>query len=172
MFRGLMIFSMFLICTFIGFFLGENYKRRSIQLKEFQKGLLLLSNEIIYANTPLPDALMEVSKKVYNPISEILNDMSFTLENGYAGTIYESFEKAYMKSKEEMNLLDDDYKIISDFFKTLGSSGVTGQDKIFKIALDSIDINYKEAKKFEKENIKLYRTLGLSIGAMLAIFFI
>ena len=165
MFRGLMIFSMFLICTFIGFFLGENYKRRSIQLKEFQKGLLLLSNEIIYA-------LMEVSKKVYNPISEILNDMSFTLENGYAGTIYESFEKAYMKSKEEMNLLDDDYKIISDFFKTLGSSGVTGQDKIFKIALDSIDINYKEAKKFEKENIKLYRTLGLSIGAMLAIFFI
>ena len=91
MFRGLMIFSMFLICTFIGFFLGENYKRRSIQLKEFQKGLLLLSNEIIYANTPLPDALMEVSKKVYNPISEILNDMSFTLQNGYAGTIYESF---------------------------------------------------------------------------------
>ena len=54
---------MFLICTFIGFFLGENYKRRSIQLKEFQKGLLLLSNEIIYANTPLPDALMEVSKR-------------------------------------------------------------------------------------------------------------
>ena len=27
-------------------------------------------------------------------------------------------------------------------------------------------------KKKEKENIKLYRTLGISIGAMLAIFFI
>ena len=75
-------------------------------------------------------------------------------------------------SKENMNLLDDDYKIINDFFKTLGSSGVTGQDKIFKVALDNIDINYKEARKFEKENIKLYRTLGVSIGAMLAIFFI
>ena len=77
-----------------------------------------------------------------------------------------------MKSKEKMNLSDDDHKIISDFFKTLCSSGVTGQDKIFKIVLDNIDINYKEARKFEKENIKLYRTLGLSIGAMLAIFFI
>ena len=52
MFKIFMIFLMFIICTFIGFFLGENYKRRSIQLKEFQKGLLLLSNEIIYANTP------------------------------------------------------------------------------------------------------------------------
>ncbi len=172
MFRSLMIFSMFIICTFIGFFLGENYKRRSIQLKEFQKGLLLLSNEIIYANTPLPDGLLEISKKVSDPVSEIFSDMSFALENGYAGTIYESFENAYAKLKEKMNLWDDDYKIISDFFKTLGSSGVTGQDKIFKVALDNIDINYKEAKKFEKENIKLYRTLGLSIGAMLAIFFI
>ena len=134
--------------------------------------LLLLSNEIIYANTPLPDALLEISKKVSEPVSEIFSDMSFTLENGYTGTIYESFESAYMKSKEKMNLSDDDHKIISDFFKTLGSSGVTGQDKIFKIVLDNIDINYKEARKFEKENIKLYRTLGLSIGAMLAIFFI
>ena len=126
----------------------------------------------IYANTPLPDALMEISKKVSEPVSEIFSDMSFALENGYTGTIYESFESAYMKSKEKMNLSDDDHKIISDFFKTLGSSGVTGQDKIFKIVLDNIDINYKEARKFEKENIKLYRTLGLSIGAMLAIFFI
>lgn len=172
MFRVLMIFFMFLICTFIGFFLGENYKRRSIQLKEFQKGLLLLSNEIIYANTPLPEALLEISKKVSSPISEVFNEMSFSLENGYLGTIYESFENAYRNSKENMNLLDDDYKIINDFFKTLGSSGVTGQDKIFKVALDNIDINYKEARKFEKENIKLYRTLGVSIGAMLAIFFI
>ena len=167
-----MIFLMFLICTFIGFFLGENYKRRSIHLKEFQKALLLLNNEIIYANTPLPDALLEISKKVLEPISDIFSDMALSLENGYTGSIYESFENAYVKSREKINLISDDNKIISDFFKTLGSSGVTGQDKIFKLTLDNIDINYKEARKLEKENIKLYRTLGLSIGAMLAIFFI
>ena len=167
-----MIFLMFLICTFIGFFLGENYKRRSIHLKEFQKALLLLNNEIIYANTPLPDALLEVSKKVSEPVSDIFSDMALALENGYTGSIYESFENAYAKSMEKISLTSDDNKIISDFFKTLGSSGVTGQDKIFKLTLDNIDINYKEARKFEKENIKLYRTLGLSIGAMLAIFFI
>ena len=167
-----MIFLMFLICTFIGFLLGENYKRRSRHLKEFQKSLLLLSNEVIYANTPLPDALLEISKKVSEPVSDIFSDMAFVLENGYTGSVYESFENAYEKSKQKINLTSDDNKIISDFFKTLGSSGVTGQDKIFKLALDNIDINYKEARKFEKENIKLYRTLGLSIGAMLAVFFI
>lgn len=172
MFRNALIFLMFLICTFIGFFIGENYKRRSLHLKELQKAILFLSNEIIYANTPLPDALLDISKKVSEPLSQIFNEMAISLENGYINTVYDSFEKAYLRAKENINLNNDDYKIISDFFKTLGASGVTGQDRIFKIALDNIDMNYKEAKKFEKENIKLYRTLGVSIGAMLAIFFI
>ena len=74
----------------------------------------------------------------------------------------------FLNRKEE----EESYKILEDFFKTLGSSGISGQEKIFSLALENIDINYKEAKKKEKENIKLYRTLGISIGAMLAIFFI
>ena len=81
-------------------------------------------------------------------------------------------EKVYLENKEKLSLNSDDYKILEDFFKTLGSSGISGQEKIFSLALENIDINYKEAKKKEKENIKLYRTLGISIGAMLAIFFI
>jgi stage III sporulation protein AB len=94
------------------------------------------------------------------------------LDEGTSNSVYESFEKAYLENKEKLSLNSDDYKILEDFFKTLGSSGISGQEKIFSLALENIDINYKEAKKKEKENIKLYRTLGISIGAMLAIFFI
>ena len=162
MFRNIMIFLMFLICTFIGYFIGENYKRRSQNLKEIQKVLLLLNNEIIYSNTPLPNALFDVGNKVSEPISNVFIKMANMLDEGTSNSLYESFEKAYL----------DDYKILEDFFKTLGSSGISGQEKIFSLALENIDINYKEAKKKEKENIKLYRTLGISIGAMLAIFFI
>lgn len=172
MFRNIMIFLMFLICTFIGYFIGENYKRRSFNLKELQKGLMLLNNEIVYANTPLPDALHDVGKKIIEPISSIFIEMATNLESGNIYSVNEGFEKSYEKYKENITLTNDDYKILSDFFKTLGSSGVTGQERIFSLALENIDINYKEAKKLEKENIKLYRTLGLAIGAMLAIFFV
>lgn len=167
-----MIFLMFLICTFIGYFMGENYKRRSGNLKELQKALMLLNNEIIYANTPLPDALHDIGKKILDPISSIFIEMASNLESGYTCSVHEGFEKAYEHYKDNTNLTNDDYKILSDFFKTLGSCGITGQERIFSLVLENIDINYKEAKKLEKENIKLYRTLGLSIGAMLAIFFI
>lgn len=172
MFRNIMIFLMFLICTFIGYFIGENYKIRSQNLKEIQKVLLLLNNEIIYSNTPLPTALFEVGNKVSEPISNVFIKMANMLDEGTSNSVYESFEKAYLENKEKLSLNSDDYKILEDFFKTLGSSGISGQEKIFSLALENIDINYKEAKKKEKENIKLYRTLGISIGAMLAIFFI
>ena len=165
MFRNIMIFLMFLICTFIGYFIGENYKRRSQNLKEIQKVLLLL-------NTPLPNALFDVGNKVSEPISNVFIKMANMLDEGTSNSVYESFEKAYLENKEKLSLNSDDYKILEDFFKTLGSSGISGQEKIFSLALENIDINYKEAKKKEKENIKLYRTLGISIGAMLAIFFI
>ena len=36
-------------------------------------------------------------KKFLSPVSEIFSDMSFALENGDAGSIYESFENAYAK---------------------------------------------------------------------------
>lgn len=172
MFRNIMIFLMFLICTFIGYFIGEGYKRRSQNLKEVQKVLLLLNNEIVYSNTTLPNALINVGNKVSEPISNIIIKMANMLEEGIIDSVYESFEKSYLENKEKLSLNFDDYKVIEDFFKTLGNSGISGQEKIFNLALENIDINYKEAKKMEKENIKLYRTLGISIGAMLAIFFI
>ena len=133
---------------------------------------MLLNNEIIYSNTPLPTALFEVGNKVSEPISNVFIKMANMLDEGTSNSVYESFEKAYLENKEKLSLNSDDYKILEDFFKTLGSSGISGQEKIFSLALENIDINYKEAKKKEKENIKLYRTLGISIGAMLAIFFI
>ena len=133
---------------------------------------MLLNNEIIYSNTPLPNALFDVGNKVSEPISNVFIKMANMLDEGTSNSVYESFEKAYLENKEKLSLNSDDYKILEDFFKTLGSSGISGQEKIFSLALENIDINYKEAKKKEKENIKLYRTLGISIGAMLAIFFI
>lgn len=172
MFRILMIALMFLICTFIGFYIAENFKQRSLNLKEVQKAFILLNSEIVYANTPLPQALMDIGEKVSAPISKIFTDMSGMLENGEVCCISEAFEKSYKKNSSILNLVSEDYRVLNDFFKTLQSSGVTGQERIFAVVLDGINVNYKEAKKNEKENIKLYRTLGISIGAMLAIFFI
>ena len=50
------------------------------------------------------------------------------LDEGTSNSVYESFEKAYLENKEKLSLNSDDYKILEDFFKTLGSSGISGQE--------------------------------------------
>ena len=60
--------------------------------------------------------------------------------------------------------------MLGDFFKSLGDSGVFGQERIFSLALEGIRMNLKEAEEAAKRNVKLYRYLGVCIGAMLTIF--
>ena len=120
MFRYLVLVCIFIICSYIGFVIGENYKKRSVNLKEFQKAILLMNNDVIYTNIPLME----------------------------------------------------DYSIVSDFFRTLGETGVFGQEKIFKLASEQVKLNYQEALKEAKVNIKMYRTLGVCAGALIVIFFI
>lgn len=57
---------LFIICatTIIGFILGENYKKRSMQLSEIERVVYELENDIVYTYTPLPQALENISKRV------------------------------------------------------------------------------------------------------------
>ena len=41
MFRIIVILVVFLACIYIGFYFGEVFKHRSVELKDFQKALML-----------------------------------------------------------------------------------------------------------------------------------
>ena len=172
MLRFVMISIMFIICTYIGFYYGETYRNRSSNLKEIQKAFIMLNSEISYSNTPLPDALKNISNRVGEPISKILLDMSINLNDVDIKGVYEAFTIAYKKYKDEINLSKDDYKILSDFFKTIGECDAVTQEKVFTVALENLNLNYIDANNEANVNVKMYRTLGISIGIMIAIFFI
>ncbi|MGL5084443.1 MAG: stage III sporulation protein SpoIIIAB, partial [Clostridium sp.] len=76
----------------------------------------------------------------------------------------------YEKMKGEFFILDEDEKILSDFTRGLGESGVYGQDKIFNLTIENIKVNTKKAESRASENTKMYRSLGVCIGAIIAVF--
>lgn len=172
MFRFMMIAIMFIICAYMGFYYGERYRTRSSNLKEIQKAFIMLNSEISYSNTPLPDALSNVSKRIGEPVSKMLLDTSINLNDVSIDSVYEAFKKAYKNYKDEINLNKDDYKVLSDFFKTIGACDVMTQEKVFSVTLENLNLNYIEANNEANVNVKMYRTLGISIGIMIAIFFV
>lgn len=162
----------FILSTTIGYIYGDSFRKRVIHLKEIYKAIILLQNEIVYNNTPLPIALYDVAVKGNKPLSTLLVDVSKRLKEGEDGDVYSNFKTVFKRYEQEFYLEKGDKSVLEDFIKSLGESGVYGQEKIFNLTLESLKINIDEAVNNAKKNVKLYRTLGISIGAMIAIFFV
>ncbi|MGM9934410.1 stage III sporulation protein SpoIIIAB [uncultured Clostridium sp.] len=161
---------LFSICSYIGFEYGEGFNNRMFQLREVLKSLIILQNDILYGSTPLPEALGNFSYKVEEPVNSFIKGIREKLISGSVENVYDGAADEYRELKDKFSLNESDVKVLSDFFKSLGDSGVFGQERIFSLALEGIRMNLKEAEEAAKRNVKLYRYLGVCIGAMLTIF--
>lgn len=160
----------FCACTYIGFYYGENFKGRYRDLNDILNSLLLLNNEVIYGNTPVPQALHYVAQKTSYHLRNLLLNVSEKLINGESSTVYHAFKGEYKKMKEDFFIIDEDKKILSDFTRSLGETGVFGQDKIFNLTIENIKLNCKKSEAIANKNTKMYRSLGICVGAMLVVF--
>lgn len=164
--------SIFLISTYIGFAYGETFKKRQDELKEILKALIILENEIVYGTTPLPEALENIANKICEPLSKFIKAIADRLIKGDVESVYEGALEEFTLLESEFYLRDEDKKIMGDFFKSLGESGVYGQEKILSLAIEGIKMNLMDADESAKKNVKLYRYLGGCFGAMVVIFII
>ncbi|WP_252214787.1 stage III sporulation protein SpoIIIAB [Clostridium sp. VAP41] len=172
MLKLVLIFMLFVTASYIGFLYGETFRKRYIQLKEILKNLIILQNEILYGSTPLPEALSNIQKKTMKPISTLIGNVNEKLCEGKAESVYSAFSSEYALLEEEFYLSNSDKNFLIDFIKSLGESGLYGQEKIFELVIENVRSNLKEAEEESKKNIKVYRYLGICIGAMITIFLI
>ena len=164
--------SIVLISTYIGFAYGDTFRKRRDEIKEILKALIILENDIVYGTTPLPEALENLSYKVCEPVTKFVKAITDRLTKGDVESVYGGALEEFLLLENEFYLCDEDKKIMADFFKSLGESGVYGQEKIFSLAIQGIKMNLKDADESAKKNTKLYRYLGVCFGAMIMIFII
>ena len=172
MLKLILIICIFIISTYIGFSYGETFRRRQDELKEILKALTILENDIVYGTTPLPEALGNLSQKVCEPLRKFVEAITSRLIKGDVESVYEGATLEFSLLENEFYLYDEDKKVMADFLKSLGESGVYGQEKIFTLAIEDIKMNLKDADESAKKNTKLYRYLGVCFGAMIMIFII
>lgn len=170
MLKMISVSIIFLSISYMGYYYGETFKKRYKQLNSVLKSVMFLNNEIIYSNTPLPEALEYVSEKIEEPLKTTLKNTSIDLNEGKVSSVYEAFKKNYINSKEKFYLNKDDKNLIKDFLNGLGESSVYGQDKLFNLTIENMKMNCISVEESSKKNSKMYKALGLCIGAMIAIF--
>lgn len=169
MFKLIILIIVFLVFSYGGYAYGEKFNNRYKNLKEILKSILLLQNEIVYNMTPLPEALNSIGTKCRTPIKELFLNASKLLSEGEEDSVYDAFKIIYEK-ENNIYLNKEDERVLGDFLKSLGELGVYGQEKMFNLVIANLNINIKEAETIANKNIKLYRYLGVCIGAMIIIF--
>lgn len=172
MFKFISLLFIFIIISCCGFMYAEVFTKREMQLKAILKILLSLKNEIVYLSVPLEEALLNIGSKADEPFKNLIKAMREDLQKNEADSVYEIVKEEYKKIDNELYLKENDIKILADLFKGLGESGVYGQEALMNMTEQEIKINIAEAEEISKKNVKLYRYLGICIGAMVVIFLI
>ncbi|MDU5413459.1 MAG: stage III sporulation protein SpoIIIAB [Clostridium perfringens] len=170
--KGFFLLIIVLLSSLIGYLYGEGFRNRLSQLRELKRALIDFENDIVYTYTPLPESIESIALKAKRPIKELFNEISFKLKNNEVENVYMAFKESINEHKKEMNLRNKDFEILLDLSKSLGETNVEGQIKIFNLAKEKLDIELEIAEDECNKNTKVYRYLGVAVGAMIAIFLV
>lgn len=166
----ILLLVVIIICTLIGYGYGEEFSKRCNQLKELLRVIVELENEIVYCHTPLPQCLKKIGIKTKEPLKKLLEIIEEKLKGNEVSDIHEAFLVGINAEKENLSLKEEDYNIVLDLSKSLGETSIDNQHSIFSLAREKLKREIEETERESRKNTKAYRSLGLGIGLMIAIF--
>ena len=172
MIKGLGIVLIVAASTIWGFYYGERFKKRVKDLKELQRGIYVLKSEINFTRSLLPDALHKVYEKCDGPIGDIFLRVSELLSTNEEDDVYSCFIQSINEKKGELSLTQGDLGIFMDFTKSLGEVDIEGHNDMLALTLENLGKAVEDAEHNIDKNVKMYRYLGFSFGAMVGIILI
>ncbi|WP_446899353.1 stage III sporulation protein SpoIIIAB [Clostridium sp. LBM24168] len=163
-----------IICstTAFGFNCGEKLKKRTNQLRQIRRCIYEIQSQIVYTHTTLPEAIASSSLKVEEPISTLFMEISRILNENRVDNVYEAFKYVFFNRRDILSLKNEDIDIILDFSKSLGESDIDGQKGVFYLVIESLKKQIDGSEIILKKNMKMYRFLGFSAGAVVIILLI
>ena len=130
---------------------------------------MILSSEIEHMRAPLPTACANIARRTTKPVSELFAQFSNLLEGDTGETAYRLWVQAMDSQKPHAHLAEEDWDIIEGFGKTLGYLDKQMQQSAIAYAVEYIDEKTAGLHSQSDKNKRMYRSLGIIGGLLLAI---
>ena len=166
-FKLVVAFFIVAICTLIGINKSKKYESREYILREAIMLFKGLKNEINYTLTPIPNAIESVRQNMKTSLKEVMGAVSFELLQYNV-----SNESVVCEIAKLEELTPYDKQVISSGITSLGKTDVEGQMGSINMTCNTLENLLEDSIEQKKKNSKLYKTVGLATGLMLAIVFI
>lgn len=159
-----------LICTTLMgayFALRERYRLQDLQ--ELERAVLLLENHILYLGEPLPEVLESISYKTAGNVGMIFQEAAREMGERQEETADIIWERVWRKFLPKTYFSGEDYSVILSFGRTLGFLDKTQQKGSTELFLHEIREAEKKLNKKLEKNGKLYYSMGVLGGILLAV---
>jgi stage III sporulation protein AB len=156
-----------LACGWVGLIVAKNYRNRPWELRYLGSALQMLETEIVYASTPLPEALKKIAERVEFPVAFLFEVASTTLKTGEGGTADEAWITAVNKFMQVSSLIKIDLDILISFGHSLGASDKSEQVKILQLTREQLKHQEISAEAERMKNEQIWRLFGFLIGLVI-----
>ncbi len=169
-----MIGSLFLMTSAIaiGFLKAEELNERVKRLTELKRMMVLLQGELRYRRAALAEAFENVSERVPEPFQRFLKEISERLEKRDADGFEKIWEEMSEKLLQEEGFCKEDGTLFEILKGSLGYLDLTMQTETLNLAILQTEDAIKLAKEQQESKGKLYRTMGVTCGALLTLLII
>lgn len=158
--------------TLMGFSVAAKYSKRPGELRTLQAALNMLESEIAFSLNSLPDAFDKISRHIPENIGQIFAESSSLIRQRTGITAREAWSFAVEKAWESMHLEKQDKEILITFGNSLGRSDRENQLKNIHLACSKLVLEEKKAEEQKQKYEKLYKSLGVLGGLLIALLLI
>lgn len=165
--KYIMLLLILISAGILGKNISNKYIYRLKELQDMKNALNILKNKIKFTYEPLPEIFEYIAKNSTPNISKIFVKSINKMKQKTAS-------KAWEEAVEETtyNLNEEDKNAIKMLSKLLGMTDVEGQISQIDITENFLNNQIQNAEMERQKNEKLYKKLGITIGATIVIILI
>lgn len=144
-----------------GFYKAKRYIERPRELQALMAGLQILETEILYAATPLPQALSRIGKQLPGRVGPFFLRWAESLSTGSGRSPVQILEEDWERITEGMHLMSSDREPLIQWSMTLGQSDRTDQSKHIRVVYAALSAQEGQAREEMSKMAKLWRYTGV-----------
>lgn len=167
-FIGIVMLVVAAIAT--GSIMARRVKERVEELIYLKKLMLIFKGELRYKNAMLSEAFMSVAVKAKMPYDRLFRELSEGTEDNYSTTMAKVFEQKVDEVLVDNTFLNkEDVARLKELGDTMGYQDQKMQLANIDLYIDRLSQAVEDEKGKMSETMKMYKTLGVMAGIMIAI---
>jgi len=146
-----------------GMTIARKYREYPNQLRLIRSGLQMLETEIVYASSPMPEALEIVGRRIEEPIGDLFLTVASMMTKRKL-SLREAWENGLEELRAKSLLEAVDIDILRVFGHGLGMSDVAEQVKNLHLVQEQLSNQELKAREKRDKGEKLWHALGFLLG--------